>query len=261
MSCRCALALYATLFTTVRLASSCNAAGMQTCNQDYLAAIPNAMGKSSCEVMDTMLSCLNTACAGCPDAVKQQFNAIVSPLKSGSSCKAGATCANSTICAASEPLTCSSAGSSSGSDTSGTTRTSCKLVLLVCILMTGLVDLASSCNAGGMQKCNEDYLAAVPGAMGNQSCTVMDTLLSCLNTACAGCPDAVKQQFNMIVTPVKSGSSCGAGSTCANSTICAASEPLTCNAAASSPNAPASGSVAVCVGVVAMTAALVSLMS
>merc|ERR1711988_1744573 len=113
------------------------------------------------------------------------------------------------------------------------------------------------------------YLAAVPGAMGNQSCTVMDTLLSCLNTACAGCPDAVKQQFNMIVTPVKSGSSCGAGSTCANSTICTASEPLTCNAAASSASAPGSGNgtrsgvtsgtVEACVGVVAMAASLITL--
>merc|ERR1719181_384602 len=108
----------------VRLASFCNAVGMQTCNQDYIAAVPKAMGNSSCEVMDTFLSCLNTACAGCPDAVKQQFNAIVSPLKSGSSCKAGATCATSIICTASEPLTCSSGGSSSGSDTSGTTRVS-----------------------------------------------------------------------------------------------------------------------------------------
>merc|ERR1719160_2137399 len=188
-----------------------------------------------------MLSCLNTACAGCPDAVKQQFNAIVSPLKSGSSCKAGATCANSTICAASQPLTCSSGGSSSGSDTSGTTRASCKLVLLFCILMTGMVDFASSCNAGGMQKCNEDYLAAVPQAMGNQKCTVMDTFLSCLNTACAGCPDAVKQQFNAIVSPLKSGSSCRAGSTCANSTICTASEPLTCSSAGSSSGSDTSG--------------------
>merc|ERR1712078_460167 len=124
-----------------------------------------------------------------------------------------------------------------------------------------MVQPASSCNAAGMQTCNQDYFAAVPKAVGNQSCTVMDTFLSCLNTACAGCPDAVKQQFNAIVSPLKSGSSCGAGSTCASSTVCTASEPLTCNAAASSPNAPASGSVAVCVGVVAMTAALVSLMS
>merc|ERR1719181_1903696 len=104
----------------VRMASSCNAAGMQTCNQDYIAAIPEAMGNRSCEVMDTFLSCLNTACAGCPDAVKQQFNAIVSPLKSGSSCRAGATCATSTVCTASEPLTCSSGGSSSEGPTSGT---------------------------------------------------------------------------------------------------------------------------------------------
>merc|ERR1719198_1656882 len=116
------------------------------------------MGNSSCEVMDALLSCLNTACAGCPDAVKQQFNAIVSPLKSGSSCKAGATCATSTVCTASEPLTCSSGGSSSGSNTSGATQASCKLALLFCILMTGMVDFASSCNAGGMQNCNEDYL-------------------------------------------------------------------------------------------------------
>jgi hypothetical protein len=84
------------------------------------------------------------------------------------------------------------------------------LVLLFCII-AGMVDFASSCNASGMQKCNEDYIAAVPQAVGNQSCMVLDTFLSCLNTACAGCPDAVKQQFNASVSPLKSGSPCGAG--------------------------------------------------
>jgi len=253
MSCRCALALCITLGAMVQSASSCNAAGMQTCNQDYFAAVPKAVGNNSCEVMDTFLSCLNTACAGCPAGVKQQFNAIVSPVKSGSSCSAGATCAASTICTASEPLTCSG----SGADASSTTRASGKLILLFCILMAGLVDFASSCDAAGMQRCNKDYFAAVPKAVGDQSCTLMDTLLSCLNTACSGCPAGVKQQFNAIVSPLKSGSSCAAGSTCAKATICTASEPLTCSA----PGASASGSVGVRVGVVAMAAMLVALMS
>merc|ERR1712023_544874 len=109
------------------------------------------MGNKSCEVMDDLLSCLNNACAGCQDAVKQQFNAIVSPIKSGGSCAAGATWASSTICTSSEPLTCSSSG---GSATSGATVKSCRLALLLCIIFGGVLDLASSCNAASMQKCN-----------------------------------------------------------------------------------------------------------
>merc|ERR1719316_1884154 len=154
MSCRLAL-LCIILASMVDFASSCNAAGMQKCNEDYFAAVPKASGNNACEVMDDFLSCLNTACAGCQDAVKQQFNAIVSPIKSGGSCKAGATCATSTICTASEPLTCSSGGSA----TSGTAAMSCRLALFLCIVLGSVMDFASSCNAAGMQKCNEDYFA------------------------------------------------------------------------------------------------------
>merc|ERR1712054_107016 len=123
--------------------------------------------------------------------------------------------------------------------------------------MGGVLDLASSCNAAGMQKCNEDYFAAVPKASGNKTCEVMDDMLSCLNSACAGCQDAVKQQFNAIVSPIKSGASCRAGATCATSTICTSSEPLTCSSGGSSPAGSAtSGTKAVYVCVVAMAAAL-----
>merc|ERR1712023_317649 len=98
--------------------------------------------------------------------------------------------------------------------------------------------------------------------MGNKSCEVMDDLLSCLNTACAGCQDAVKQQFNAIVSPIKSGGSCNAGATCAASTICAAAEPLTCSSGgSSSAESATSGAKAVGVCVVAVAAALVALMS
>merc|ERR1712054_722820 len=110
--------------------------------------------------------------------------------------------------------------------------------------MGGVLDLASSCNAAGMQKCNEDYFAAVPKASGNKTCEVMDDLLSCLNTACAGCQDAVKQQFNAIVSPIKSGGSCSSGATCAASTICTAAEPLTCSSGGSATSG--AESVTVC---------------
>merc|ERR1712118_649156 len=134
---------------------------------------------------------------------------------------------------ASEPLTCStgvssetgteSSAGSARSATSGATTMSCRLALL-CIILASMVDFARSCNAAGMQKCNEDYFAAVPKASGNKTCEVMDDMLSCLNTACAGCQDAVKQQFNAIVSPIKSGGSCRAGATCATSTICTSSK-------------------------------------
>merc|ERR1711862_940946 len=153
-------------------------------------------------------------------------------------------------------------GSSSGSATSGATTMSCRLALLLCIILGSVVRFASSCNAAGMQKCNEDYFAAVPKASGNKTCEVIDDLLSCLNTACTGCQDAVKQQFNAIVSPIKSGGSCNVGATCATSTICTASEPLTCSSGGSSPAGSAtSGTKAVCVCMVAMAAALIALMS
>merc|ERR1712151_1328206 len=104
-------------------------AGMQTCNQAYLTGVRTASGNQTCAVMDTMLSCLNTACAGCDASVKQQFNAIVSPIKSSGSCKAGATCASSTICSAPEPLTCS--GGSDTSAAAGSGRMSCRSALLL----------------------------------------------------------------------------------------------------------------------------------
>merc|ERR1711879_753273 len=118
---------------------------------------------------------------------------------------------------------------SGGSATSGSGRLSASLVALAfwfAVLLSSL-DVATSCDAGAMTQCNSDYMAAVPGATGDERCTVMDTMLNCMNTACAGCPDAVRQQFNAIVSPMKS-SSCT--STCQNSTICTAAEPLTCGA-------------------------------
>merc|ERR1712118_635239 len=98
------------------------------------------------------------------------------------------------------------------------------------VVLLGSLDVATSCDASAMSQCNSDYMAAVPGATGDERCTVMDTMLNCMNTACAGCPDAVMQQFNAIVSPIKS-SSCT--STCQNSTICTAAEPLTCGAGGS----------------------------
>merc|ERR1712100_292938 len=126
---------------------------------------------------------------------------------------------------------------------------SCRFALMCCIALCGTVNFASSCDAAGMQKCNQDYFSAVPQASGNQSCVVMDTFLSCMNTACAGCQDAVKQQFNAIVSPVKSGSACRAGATCATSTICAASEPLTCTSGGE-VHASGTKTICVCIGVV-----------
>jgi hypothetical protein len=95
------------IFVLLESAESCDSNGMSTCNQAYLSAVTSASG--SCQPIDEMLACLNTACTGCDDAVKQQFNAIVSPIKSSGSCQASGACANSTICTASDPLTCGAA--------------------------------------------------------------------------------------------------------------------------------------------------------
>merc|ERR1711988_1584084 len=92
---------------------------MSACNQEYQSAVTSASGADSCQPIDTMLACLNTACAGCDDGVKQQFNAIVSPIKNSGSCQSSGTCANSTICTASDPLTCSTAA---GEESSGVER-------------------------------------------------------------------------------------------------------------------------------------------
>merc|ERR1711988_655267 len=164
-----------------------------------------------------------------------QFNAIVSPIKS-SSCTS--TCQNSTICTAAEPLTCGAG--SGGSATSGSGKLSASLVALALwfVVLLGSLDVATSCDASAMSQCNSDYIAAVPGATGDERCTVIDTMLNCMNTACAGCPDAVRQQFNAIVSPIKS-SSCT--STCQNSTICTAAEPLTCNSGAGNGGTATSG--------------------
>merc|ERR1711988_2018786 len=185
-------------FSSLDVAISCNANAMSQCNSDYISAVPRASGEERCTVMDTMLDCMNTACAGCPDAVRQQFNAIVSPIKT-SSCSS--SCQNSTICTAAEPLTCSGGSGSSGSATSGSTGLSASLVALAIwfVVLFSSLDVASSCNANAMSQCNSDYISAVPGASGEERCRVMDTMLDCMNTACAGCPDAVRQQFNAIV--------------------------------------------------------------
>merc|ERR1712185_420161 len=114
--------------------------------------------------------------------------------------------------------------------------------------MGGSLDVATSCDASAMTQCNSDYMAAVPGARGDERCRVIDTMLDCMNTACAGCPAAVRQQFNAIVSPIKS-SSCA--STCQNSTICTAAEPLTCGSDASSGPAT-SGSGRLSVSLVAL---------
>merc|ERR1712232_844677 len=169
------------------------------CNSDYMAAVPTATGDERCGVIDTMLDCMNTACAGCPAAVRQQFNAIVSPIKS-SSCTS--TCQNSTICTAAEPLTCGAG--SEGPATSGSGMLSASLVALAfwfAVLFSSL-DVATSCDAAAMTQCNSDYMAAVPTATGDERCGVIDTMLDCMNTACAGCPAAVRQQFNAIVSPI-----------------------------------------------------------
>merc|ERR1712224_1094598 len=188
-------------------------------------------GNETCGVLDTMLSCLNNACAGCDASVKLQFNAIVNPIKGLSSCQAGGTCASSTICSAPEPLTCSGSGGleSSTSAAAATSRMSCRSVLLLCFLIFASMHFGSSCDVSGMQTCNQAYLTGVGSASGNETCTVLDTMLSCLNNACAGCDASIKLQFNAIVNPIKSLSSCQTGGTCASSTICSAPEPLTCS--------------------------------
>merc|ERR1719213_316027 len=192
---------------------------MNTCNTNYISGVSSASGSEACQHIDTMISCLNTACTGCDDSVKQQFNAIVSPIQSGSSCQAGGACANSTICTAAEPLTCG--------ESDGTNAVSVSLLTL-CLVFLALVQPATSCDAAGMNTCNTNYISGVSSASGSEACEHIDTMISCMNTACTGCDDSVKQQFNAIVNPIQSGSSCQAGGACANSTICTAAEPLTC---------------------------------
>merc|ERR1711988_430771 len=163
----------------------------------------------------------------------------------------GSSCQNSTICTAAEPLTCSSGSGSSDSATSGSRGLSASLVALTIwfVVLFSSLDVATSCNANAMSQCNSDYLSAVPGASGEERCRVMDTMLDCMNTACAGCPDAVRQQFNAIVSPIKT-SSCR--SSCQNSTICTAAEPLICSSGSGSSGSATSGSRGLSASLVAL---------
>merc|ERR1711879_574884 len=68
-------------------------------------------------------------------------------------------------------------GESSTSAAAGTSRMSCRSVLLLCFIIFASMHFGSSCDVSGMQTCNQAYLAGARTASGNETCVVLETML------------------------------------------------------------------------------------
>jgi len=185
---------------------------MQTCNTDYIAAVPKATGSETCDVINSLVTCMNTKGAGCPAAALAQFNSMVDAAKAPV-CASSGKCANHTLCTAGD--------SSSGGNLSASSfawRPAAPLLILVVIFLA-LFEQSSACDAAGMQTCNTDYIKAVPTATGSETCDVINSLVTCMNTKGAGCPAAALAQFNSMVDSAKQ-PVCASSGKCANHTLC-----------------------------------------
>jgi len=206
MACNHAATLCLGLFLLPLIGSACDAAGMQKCNADYLKAVPKASGSEKCDVINSLVTCMNSKGAGCPSAALAQFNSMVDSAKAPVCVSAG-KCANHTLCNGDNPSASSFAW-----------RPAAPLFILVLLFFT-LVEQSSACDAAGMQECNTDYLKAVPKARGSETCDVINSLVTCMNTKGAGCPAAALAQFNSMVDSAKE-PECASSGKCANHTLC-----------------------------------------
>lgn len=187
---------------------ACDAQGMQQCNTAYIAAVPGASGTQVCDVVNTLVTCMNSKGAGCPSAAMAQFNTMTDAAKNPV-CSAGGSCANHTLCT----------GGGSQAVSASSARSSSMSWFLIALVVFCFSLIGDACDAQGMQQCNSDYLTAVPGTTGTQVCDVVGTLVTCMNSKGAGCPSAAMAQFNTMVSTVKD-PVCVTTGACANHTLC-----------------------------------------
>merc|ERR1712039_423761 len=76
--------------------------------QSGIAAAQAAGGTKACDHINTMISCLNSKCAGCAAGATTAFNMIVDNAKN-SACASGGTCPGHALCSAS--MSCSTTSS------------------------------------------------------------------------------------------------------------------------------------------------------
>merc|ERR1712118_587338 len=111
-------------FSLLFLGDACDAQGMAQCNTEYLSSVPGATGNQACDVVNNLVTCINSKGAGCNAAALGQFNTMVSTAKDPL-CTATGACANHTLC--------SSAGSGSSSSTSFAWAAPASLLTIACM--------------------------------------------------------------------------------------------------------------------------------
>merc|ERR1711879_910241 len=174
--------------------------------------VPGASGTQTCGIIETMSTCFNTKGADCEDAALAQFNTMVDIAKKPT-CEADGTCVNHTLCTGAEGELASGARSSS----------SWSLMTMVCCAIFSLFFVVDACDVSGLQQCQSDYMAAVPGASGTQTCEAISNMKTCFNTKGADCEAAALTQFNTMVDTAKK-PTCEADGTCVNHTLCTGAE-------------------------------------
>jgi len=88
--------------------------------------------------------------------------------------------------------------------------------IAVFLALFSSVEVAISCDAAGLSKCNQDYLSGLSGVSGtNQTCSHISTMMECLKSKCSGCAGNVMAPF----TTVKD-NACGSGKTCEGTSLC-----------------------------------------
>merc|ERR1711971_1364363 len=93
-------------FNSVEVSSSCDAAGLSECNQDYLSGLSGVSGTNqTCSHISTMMECLKSKCSGCAGNVMAPFTMV-----KDNACGSGQTCEGTPLCSIS--LECSSDASS-----------------------------------------------------------------------------------------------------------------------------------------------------
>merc|ERR1712048_1283280 len=97
------------------------------------------------------------------------------------------------------------------------------LTTMVFCAIFSFLFVVDACDSSGLQQCQNDYVAAVPGASGSQTCEVINTMRSCFNTKGAGCEVAALAQFNTMVDNAKK-PTCEADGACVNHTLCTGAE-------------------------------------
>merc|ERR1712048_306585 len=73
-------------------------------------------------------------------------------------------------------------GLHSGLVSAARSSASWSLIMMVCCTIFSFLFVADACDSSGLQRCQHDYVEAVPGASGSQTCEVINTMRTCFNT-------------------------------------------------------------------------------